>query len=131
MISYRIIKKCRLIYIKIIGTLSSDEYLSMIKSLRQDSNFSYYYDIINDSREHPEPLTGKEIEKVASQIGPATEFPKVKHAIVVNGDVSYGMGRMFEMIADFKTRLDTQVFRDLDEALVWLGRTRADIEESE
>jgi hypothetical protein len=41
-------------------------------------------------------------------------------AIDLQHDVAYGLGRMFEQLADEGT-YEVAVFRDIDDALAWLG----------
>jgi hypothetical protein len=48
-------------------------------------------------------------------------------AIVVAKEVSYGLGRMFSTLTEHLP-LETVVFRDIDEAEVWLGTGGSDHE---
>ena len=106
-----------------------DEHYSFINTLRSDKDHSFAYDVLTDSRMLKKPLTKERIEKIASYLASSSDLPKVKLAMVVSNDAVFGMSRMFEMLYGSKGSYETEVFRDMDEALAWLGRTRADIEE--
>lgn len=41
-------------------------------------------------------------------------------ALVVEGDMDYGLSRMYEMLMESETSSEVRVFRDFDEALQWV-----------
>lgn len=57
---------------------------------------------------------------VAMEHDPAQPFSARRIAIVVSGDLPYGMARMYEALSS-ETPAAVRVFRDLDEARAWLG----------
>ena len=47
-----------------------------------------------------------------------------RRALVVGSDVAFGMARMFQILQD-ESVADVEIFRELDDALAWLGLTDA------
>ena len=66
-------------------------------------------------------VSRKEIRSLAAAVSEA--FPgaeQVKVALIVSREVHYGISRMYEQILDEDAPIRIGVFRDRDEALIWL-----------
>lgn len=61
-----------------------------------------------------------EIEQYMAFLGGQGDRRNVKRAILVSNDLQYGMARMAAAYGEHYS-LRVQVYRDLDEALAWLG----------
>jgi hypothetical protein len=76
--------------------------------------------ILLDNRERRPAATPDHVRAMA---GVVSEVPdrlgRMKLAIVVSRDVSFGMARMFAILSEAST-MRTSIFRDVDEAEAWL-----------
>jgi hypothetical protein len=44
-----------------------------------------------------------------------------KVALVVSGDLEYGLARMYDLLSEYQIDRELMVFKDYDEALRWIG----------
>jgi hypothetical protein len=70
----------------------------------------------------PAAFTGEEIRQLAKLVSAHWGITgQAKAALVVSGDASFGLARMFELTVDARSESQVKVFRDLAEARRWLG----------
>ena len=106
-----------------IGATSIDEWLDTIAgySARRISRLELY-----DLREHTNLFSNDEIEMILAHAIKNTNIrPKEnKTAIVVSGEVQFGLSRMYEGIAKVEglENNETMAFYNMDQAVEWLGR---------
>jgi hypothetical protein len=80
------------------------------------------YNILIDLRKlNMDSLTNVDIERIAGIVAANRDkVLPVKHAVVVSSKLSFGLSRMYELLAIDKGPQTTQVFYSYDEAMAWL-----------
>ncbi len=83
---------------------------------------TFFVNILCDYREVTElDVNSEDVNRIVAQDKRQEPlFDKSKCAVVTTDDLVYGMSRMWEILSD-DTRLTTEVFRDINDALKWLG----------
>ena len=74
-----------------------------------------------DIREAEIAVSPEEVHSLAVAVSEA--FPgseQVKAALVVSQDLHYGMSRMYQQVLEGESPHSVGVFREMDEALIWL-----------
>lgn len=61
-----------------------------------------------------------EFELISSNPSSTKSSPTRKCAILVDSDLSFGMARMFQALADQRLNMEYGVFREKSEAIAWL-----------
>ena len=117
MLTYSILPEHSLKVLTYTGQTSLDEWFQVIERLRAEPEYSPNDDVLIDVTEIERHLTRRDLESMVS-----SGLPTVRYAIVAPRDVSYGIARMFEMIAENSAQHVVGVFRDWDSALRWLDR---------
>jgi hypothetical protein len=121
-VTYSFIEKWKLVRVKISDTVTFEQMTAYLKSLSKDPRYRPPMNKLVDFRECLDyALSREEAEKFAAlnrDLGPA--FKNEKCAIVAPGDLEYGMSRVHEMYTS-GSGLNITVFRQLGEALKWLG----------
>ena len=127
MIKYRILPEQKLIAICNWGKTTVEEILKFSQDLQSNPDFSQSYDTILDNTRTETAFTSNEINKLSNpRIDTGKQAGKV--AIIAIADVTYGISRMYEILAEPKSPHTVSVFRDTDLALKWLDREGLDIE---
>ena len=110
------------------GVLTPDELDSALRNAYGRSDYRPEANSLCDLREaHVEAFAGAEIRRIVDTVLKHRGAPPgARTAIVVGRDLSYGLARMFEQQLEAKSPSDVTVFREMDEAMVWL---RSDVEE--
>jgi hypothetical protein len=115
---YMIDKERRVVMTTGSGTFTMSDALRHQDNLLQDPDFdpsfSQIMDLTHVTRFDVEP---DDIRKLAQR----TIFsPESRRAIIVNTDLAYGYGRMFELHRENFGEMGVRVFRTLEEALDWV-----------
>lgn len=127
MIEYRILPQLSLVVVKARGVTDLSEILAMSEHLRSDPLFSSEYDALMDDSELMDPPTGDELRRLAEpRVQPGRA--DVKLAVIAPADLTYGISRMHQMMAEAREPHEVQVFRDRRSALAWLEREDAEVE---
>jgi hypothetical protein len=121
-LSYRIDPDQKAIFTIALGTLTDDELLEHKRRLREDPRLSKGMVELSDIRGIDRlAVTPEGIQRFVMQDELDAEvFQDYKLAIVVNQDVVFGMGRMYEMMTS-RNLPDVRIFREMDQAREWLG----------
>jgi len=127
-IEHRIDPTARLVTSAHIGIVPDDEFLRSYRELFQRPGFSREFDHFVDLRQ-----TTSAVRSVGA-LRQLAEFMKAQYrkgvaalprtAIVAPQDISFGLSRLYEALTDALTG-DVAVFREVDEARAWLGRSVA------
>jgi hypothetical protein len=127
MIRYRILPEHKLMVMCFEGTSTAGEILALSERLRSDPMFSADYDALADNTNVEHPPTGAELRALAE---PRMFMMRddAKLAVVAPADATYGTSRMHQLLAESRSPLRIEVFRDRLSALEWLGREGVDIE---
>ena len=119
---YKIVEGKKLVYVIGTGMVTFYELMHHIEKLSQDPNYNAPMKKLIDYRQikyldlsmqEQEVFAQKKAEFNTSYIGE-------KCAIVVPTDVGFGIARIHGALMD-DSNIDTMVFRDVNEALNWLG----------
>lgn len=127
MIKYRILSEQKLIVLCNWGTTSAEEILKESQDLRNNPDYSQSYDTIVDNIHFEPSFTRNEIYKLAELRADSSQSIG-KIAIIAPNDLTFGVARMHELIAEVEYSFSIHVFRDTSSALKWLDREGLDIE---
>ena len=117
-IRYEIDKERRLVITTGTGAVHLADALAHQESLRDNPDFDPTFSQLMDYTQLTEYNLGlDDMVKIAQR---RVFAPGSRRAIVVRDDLSYGLGRMFEMLRENAGEFGIRVFRDREEALNWL-----------
>ena len=121
-LEYKIIESKKLLYVKGTGTVAFSELMNHIDELRQDPKYKAPMRKLVDYRQIKKlDLSMSEQESFSLKKAEAKEsFAGEKCAIVVTTDYGFALARVHSALSEVSNR-DTSIYRDLNEALVWLG----------
>ena len=122
-VGYRIDPARKLIVSWASGELTEVELDDHLAELTNDPAFNGSYDQIADLREITSLRISSTFVKRKSLHTAHTD--RSRRAFVASSDVVFGTSRMFQILADEHPD-EVRVFRDLDDALVWLGQDSLD-----
>ena len=122
-IRHKIIPSAKIAYAKAWGTLALEEILREGNNLFSDEGWEDGFDVILDYREAVKmDLNMEDVRQIVRQDKVNnTHLKGCRCAVVANGDHAYGLSRMWQMMSDGETNVDAMVFRDISQALDWLG----------
>jgi len=117
-IFYKIDKERRVVMTTGSGDFSIPEALRHQDQLLHDPDFDRSFSQIIDLRHVTQfDLEPGDVRKLAQR---NIFSPESRRAIIVNTDLGYGYGRMFELHRENAGELGIRVFRTLEEALDWV-----------
>jgi hypothetical protein len=111
-----------LVYVRFTGVVRPEDALGFAKTLLADPSFRPGLDELIDARACTYEGRFDDVfgYKEARLKTPCPSAGR-RWACVVSSDVMYGISRMFEVLAE-KAGVEIGVFRDMDEAVGWLGQ---------
>jgi len=116
--SYVIDKQRRLVITTVTGAFILADALAHQESLCKDQDFGPSFSQLMDLTQVTEyALTEDDLHKLAQRRVFSEES---RRAIVVDGDLGYGLSRMFGMLRENAGELGIRIFRNRDEALDWV-----------
>ncbi|PYT43933.1 MAG: hypothetical protein DMG47_12400 [Acidobacteria bacterium] len=116
--SYKIDKELRLVTTIGSGRLRWGDALAHQESLRKDPDFDPSFSQLMDLTQVTQyDIDSNDIHKLTHR---GVFSPTSRGAILVEGDLGYGFGRMFEILRDNAGESGIRVFRRRDEALDWV-----------
>ncbi|MDY6954768.1 MAG: hypothetical protein SWE60_24975 [Thermodesulfobacteriota bacterium] len=119
---YKIIESKGLVYVVGAGVVTFSELMSHIEALSKDTRYKAPMKKLVDYRN----ITGKELETRELALYAQAKatlkdvFREEKCAIVAPRDLDFGLSRVHGALVE-ASGIETGVFRDLDQALSWLG----------
>jgi hypothetical protein len=117
-IFYKIDKERRVVMTTGSGDFSIAEALRHQEQFLHDPSFDRSFSQIIDLRHVTQfDLEPGDVRKLAQR---NIFSPESRRAIIVNTDLGYGYGRMFELHRENAGELGIRVFRTLEEALDWV-----------
>ena len=121
-ISYAIDPRLGLVRTTATGVLTDEELLQHKRDLQGDPRFDASMKELSDIRGVERlDVTAEGVRRaVAMDQGQADALGDYKLALVVSADVVFGMARMYQMMTEENIE-GVGVFRDIEEALEWLG----------
>jgi hypothetical protein len=118
-VNYRIFGGWSFVLSTALGKVTDAELLAHQKELLGDKDFDPSYPQLDDVRDADmDRITTGCIQTLAKTS--AASRQGTKRALVVRGDLAYGLARMLQALRE-GSRQEIRVFRDLDRALGWLG----------
>ena len=101
------------------GTFRYRDFLQHMKKLAKDPRFKPEFDHVVDCRSFERfDLTITEVYDIGGQ----SIFAAIsKRAFVVSSELHFGFGRMFATFREVASGQITMVFREMREAIAWLG----------
>ena len=111
------------------GVASVKGYEELIRALSSSPKFGPSVKVLMDHTAlDVSGLTASDMEEIASLRVRFTGESKARSALVVGpgSTLRYGLGRMFEGLLSSQVDFEIRVFKELDEALVWLQADDAD-----
>jgi hypothetical protein len=107
------------------GPVTLEEVMEHFRTLRADPRLPAHPDVLLDLRETTSVPDREQIRSAAEGAGQLADVVRWGAcAIVASRDVMFGMSRMFEVFAEQHFEA-TQVFRELGDAVAWLGSRSA------
>ncbi len=108
----------RLVSVEVTGSLAYQEFLEATQALAEHPNFSPdFRQLVVYGEGVTSEITSDQLRRLARR--PALFSKSSKRAIVVRGDLGFGMARMFELLRNEEAG-EIQVFRDVGQARSWL-----------
>lgn len=105
------------------GRISLENLNDSLIEMKSNPHFGSITRGMTDVRQSKGMLTSEDIRSHVSFV--ARQVPKdrrIKWAIIAQTNLSYGLARMFDILADMESiNVEIQVFKDPHEANVWLG----------
>jgi hypothetical protein len=103
------------------GELTMDDILKAINGAVEDPAFEPGFDVLSDHRALGEPLTSDQLKQATAHLQNLSQhFAGSRYAVVATTPASYGMMRMFSVLAE-RIPLKVGVFRSMEEAEAWLA----------
>jgi hypothetical protein len=116
--TYEIDKQRGLVISTCLGTLTFADLLAHQDKLLKDADFDPSFSQIMDfTRVTSVDLEPSDIRRLAQR---NIFSPESRRAIAAPSDLTYGFGRMFEILREGAGESGIRVFRDLDEAVDWI-----------
>lgn len=121
-IIYRTNPEKKIAYIKALGKVTVDQIMTEGARMFAEKEWQNGFDILCDYRGITEfSLSSNDVKNVVDQDKKNEPlFDNSKCAIVANRDLVFGFSRMWEILAE-DTNLTKMVFRDIKDAMNWLG----------
>jgi hypothetical protein len=108
----------RLVRVHVEGTLTDADLIDGDRALRDDPDFDpAYYQLLDLTAADGSAVSAAGVQALASQ--PPLFTSSARRALVVETDLGFGMGRMFELLRGGKSG-EIRIFRNLEEACDWL-----------
>jgi hypothetical protein len=122
-ITTEIDKKAGLRKHKVTGDLTVESLLAELGKIYSGTDFDADMDVLWDLRDAKFPsVSSAEVQRVSDFVAAHWGTGgKSRAAMVVSRDFEFGMTRMYEIFLESRTSVRVRVFRDLDEALKWIG----------
>jgi hypothetical protein len=117
-VSYAIDKQKRLVVTCAWGTCTAEDALEFRRQILKDPNFDPSFDQLADfSAVTTIDITPAEVRMLA---GGNIFSPYSRRAIVVQGQLAFGLARIFETLRGLRGDHHVRVFHTRDEALAWI-----------
>jgi hypothetical protein len=117
-ITYVLDRDAHLVHATVRGDFTVDEMLSSVTGAATAAGEAGY-NVVSDHREIGEPITRVQLEQLVDHLAALRSyFAGARWAVVVSKPASFGMMRMFEVLAE-RVPMTVRVFVDADRAQRW------------
>ena len=111
----------KMLNISVSGTSDFDEFSSTLETITNSTEYPPNIRAVWDIRKADFSFANfqlvREVVKIRSGF---TKRDNCRSALIVSGNLQYGLGRMFELLSDGKIPHQFMVFRDYEEGEQWL-----------
>lgn len=110
------------IFVKWSGIVTAHDIIAFNREIAQDPGYQLGLNQLVDLRRAKIEASSNEIRQIAGAVfkeRDANEGHR-KGAMLISGKADYGLMRMIDMMIE-QTRSEMRPFRELDEAMAWLG----------
>ena len=115
---YKIDKERRLVMTTVFGVATMADGLAHQEKLRKDPDFDPSFSQLMDYTHVVRfEITAEDVRTLAQQ---SIFSPHSRRAMLVSGDLAFGLARMFEALRESFGEQGIRVFRNLDDALDWV-----------
>ena len=115
---YKIDKERRLVMTTVFGVVTLADGLAHQEKLRKDPDFDPSFSQLMDYTHVVRfEITAEDVRTLAQQ---SIFSPHSRRAMLVSGDLAFGLARMFEVLRESFGEQGIRVFRNLDDALDWV-----------
>lgn len=122
--TYSILPEQNLVRQVMWGTVTTADLREMTIAMNNDPQFRKRMDILADFRGASVDISYDEMMEFTAFLGGHGVIGR--EAIVVSGQLEFGMARMFEQLTEYSVRrADLKVFFDMEAAELWLGSPAA------
>lgn len=121
-LQYRIFPDLKIAYVKGEGKVTADEIITQGARMFAEKEWFNGFSVLCDYREIDVfDLETEDIDGIVNQDKINERlFDQSKCAIVSGSNVVFGISRMWEILSE-NNRIETMVYRDIEDALRWLG----------
>ena len=121
-VDYKIVADQKIAYVKAWGKVTADEILIQGARLFAENAWENGFRILCDYRKITEfNISNEDVRRIVDQDKQHEPlFDQSKCAVVAVDNLVFGLLRMWESLS-YDNRLLKMIFRDMDEALEWLG----------
>ena len=113
------------VYAEVVGhgKATVEDFRQITQELISHAQFVCGINFLHDYRDiHTGHLTLDEVGSTANMVASHREaLGDGRWALLVNNDLNFGMGRMWQILASGNVDMDIDVFRDESEALSWIN----------
>lgn len=128
--SYFIDLQQRTVFVRFFGTVTPREVLEEMTAIKNDPNFSSSLNQLVDASE-ARPAADFPTDRIR-ELGASSIFDKnVRRAIIVQGDLAFGLARMFATYREINGEKNLHIFRHREEAFAWVGVSEPVLPKSE
>ena len=121
-VRYEIDPQLRLVRVVAEGPVSYEDDRDCLASILGDPRHREGFAFLVDHRRRAPAATADHVRAFASAMeAAAPRLGRVRFAVVVERDVSYGLARMFSALTG-DLAIEVEIFRSIEDAEAWLGR---------
>jgi hypothetical protein len=122
--SYEISESEQVVVIRGTNHISLDDSLTLINEIASSQNFKREYKMLVDVRNMKNVPSPSEVKAFASALGQLRDKFQSSIAVVVAGELNFGMARMTSIYAELE-QIRMRVFYDYEDACKWLSQSQA------
>ncbi|MCM8532513.1 MAG: hypothetical protein NE330_15215 [Lentisphaeraceae bacterium] len=115
------------IMVKTVGSMTVEHVKTLVdREIEMITEYPGSYIISDHSESDGKGLSTNDMWTLAKEcvrLGPHLEGSKA--ALILKGDVEYGLGRMFQTILEMRVSFEIEVVRNMEDAKAWLRKPLA------
>ena len=113
--------------VKTVGSMTVEHVKTLVdREIEMITEYPGSYIISDHSESDGKGLSTNDMWTLAKEcvrLGPHLEGSKA--ALILKGDVEYGLGRMFQTILEMRVSFEIEVVRNMEDAKAWLRKPLA------